>query len=101
MKNINTGCLEGATGWIPVSEFDEASDCFHQSALPLSDFIQVEGSPGAVCREDNVLCAPGEGTLLGAADSVLCHLDQSSPAGIVTRPHFTDDETEAENGRMA
>lgn len=77
----------------------------HQTAFisvcPSQTSFRWKEARGAVCREDNVLCAPGEGTLLGAADSVLCHLNQSSPAGIVTRPHFTDDMTEAENGRMA
>lgn len=75
MKNINPGCLEGATGWSHVSEFDEASNCFHRSALPFSDFIQVGGSPSAVCREESVLWVKA----LFWELSVLGHLHHSPP----------------------
>lgn len=56
----------------------------HQTAFisalcPSQTSFRWKEARGPVCRGENVLCAPGEGTLLGAADSVLCHLDHSPP----------------------
>lgn len=94
MKTITTGICKELLGG-HVSELDEAAHCFHQSALSFSDFIQVEAWGSALCRG---VTRSGLRLPLGTSRQCVISSRQSSPAGIVTASHFTDDKTEAENG---